>query len=192
MLIPARVKEFGSNRCIRLVVESGLPIVRMTPPHTHTSTGPFGLVDPHIIYNPFNRLPSSMLEHVYADAPHALLQREYRMLGHTEKHAARCADAAKNFVNPPPFDDFEDVLSATTSIAGHPVSAEVQMRREMEASTKEWKRMVEKGSKIFSEPDVPPGVDDPMLPLAERLHAPVPGVERASACGASWRNVHGF
>lgn len=83
IFVPSRVKHVGSDgRSIRLCVEHGIPSIRITPTQTTC-----GLVNPELVYNPFQTLPTLIMERMATSAPLDSVSAEFQTLGHSQQQA---------------------------------------------------------------------------------------------------------
>lgn len=98
ILVPARVSSVGTDdkRSIRLIIDTrGLPSVRVSK---SDEGGEMGYLDPTFVYNPHNRFPASMLQHLSDRAPTEVLHEDFLTLGYSEAQAKRFADNSVRLV----------------------------------------------------------------------------------------------
>ena len=85
ILIPARVRSVGSDGgSLRVFVERGLPSICVT---RGCKTGTVGYINPELVYNPFQRMPSSIVERMATSAPLDAVSRDLQALGHPKEQA---------------------------------------------------------------------------------------------------------
>ena len=131
ILVPARVSSVGTdNRSIRLIIDTrGLPSVRVTNSENGAQVG---FVDPTLVYHAYNRLPSSMLEHLSKHESFDVIRDDFVSLGHHEEQANRYARHAISMV--------EDSMSPVDVEVLHAPSPS-EWRRRVEEGTRDWERM---------------------------------------------------
>jgi hypothetical protein len=144
VLIPARVRGAGSDgRSIRLFVEKGLPSIRVTK--SSNGSGEIGYINPELVYNPFQRMPSCIVERMATSAPLDSVSRDLQSLGHTKEQADVMAMSAPWIRNHAAFTDKDKMVHMASAVVSASSSA---MSLSLSHATKsDWKQSATKAPK---------------------------------------------